>query len=81
MSNSDEVVAMTVLTQPREPRNEDRIAWKEMDTDAPPNRRRGWGLAVLALAAGLVFCHGCHRGDHDDEPVIFWFTSKSDQQR
>jgi hypothetical protein len=29
-------------------------------------------VLLLALAAGLVFCHGCHRGDHDDEPALMW---------
>jgi hypothetical protein len=33
-------------------------------------------LVLLALAAGLVFCHGCHRGDHDDEPGIVWFKGR-----
>jgi hypothetical protein len=43
--------------------------------DEPP---RGWGwsaVALLALTAGLVFCHGCYRGDHDDEPALMWFKT------
>ena len=41
----------------------------------PPRRR--WGvLVLLALAAGLVFCHGCHSGDHDDEPGFVWFKGR-----
>lgn len=33
---------------------------------AGPPRRAGWLLPVLLLlAGGLIFCHGCHRGDHD----------------
>jgi hypothetical protein len=76
--------AMTTLTPPRQPRNKGRIGWQERETDAPPKRRRGWGwgfAVLLALAAGLVLCHGCHRGEHDDEPVIFWFKSQGDQKR
>lgn len=26
-------------------------------------------LALLACC--LIFCHGCHRGDHDDELQVF----------
>ncbi|MGE3804301.1 MAG: hypothetical protein AB7K24_06480 [Gemmataceae bacterium] len=29
-----------------------------------------WKLVVLALAGYLLFCHGCHRGDHDDELFV-----------
>ena len=44
----------------------------------PPKKpRRGWaGVIVLALAAALVFCHGCHSGDHDDEPGVFLFKAR-----
>jgi hypothetical protein len=28
-------------------------------------------LIWLLLACCLIFCHGCHRGDHDDELQIF----------
>jgi hypothetical protein len=33
----------------------------------PPRRRWGWLGLLLVLAAGLVFCHGCHGDDVDDE--------------
>jgi hypothetical protein len=47
-----------------------------------PSRRRGrWGWAVLfLLAACLVFCHGCHGDDVDDELGIT-FVQPQEQER
>lgn len=36
-------------------------------------RRRWRLLAVALLAAGLILCHGCHGGDHDDELIVWLF--------
>jgi hypothetical protein len=40
----------------------------------PAPRARGFGrwggIALLLLAGGLVFCHGCH-GDEDNELSVF----------
>jgi hypothetical protein len=30
----------------------------------------------LLLAAGLIFCHGCHAGDHDDELAVLLFERR-----
>jgi hypothetical protein len=27
-------------------------------------------FAVVALVVLPIFAHGCHRGDHDDEPLV-----------
>ncbi len=48
----------------------------ELPTRKEPPRRRWVVVLLLALAAGLVFCHGCHRGDHDDEPVWIWLKAR-----
>lgn len=38
--------------------------------------RRWWrAVAVALLAAGLILCHGCHSGDHDDE-LIVWLLDR-----
>ncbi|MFM7149027.1 MAG: hypothetical protein ACKO23_04215 [Gemmataceae bacterium] len=30
-----------------------------------------WLMATVSLIAGvLIFCHGCHAGDHDDELLL-----------
>jgi hypothetical protein len=29
--------------------------------------RWGW---LLLVATALIFCHGCHGGDHDDELLV-----------
>lgn len=32
---------------------------------------RPWWFAVAAIVVILpIFAHGCHRGDHDDEPLF-----------
>ncbi len=31
---------------------------------------RGFGFLVLIALAVPILAHGCHRWDHDDEPVI-----------
>ncbi len=44
---------------------------------AAPRAERGlperfFRFALLALlAAGVILCHGCHGGDHDDELIVF----------
>ncbi len=30
----------------------------------------GFLFAAIAFAALPIFAHGCHRGDHDDEPLV-----------
>ncbi len=36
--------------------------------EAPPRRPRwGWMLFLLCLGGLLIWCHGCHGEDHDDE--------------
>ena len=32
--------------------------------------RAWWFACVVVLVALPIFAHGCHRGDHDDEPVF-----------
>ena len=64
---------MTTLTPTV--RRRQRIALPPSPRPEPPRRR--WGVVLLlVVAAGLVFCHGCHRGDHDDEPVLMWFKER-----
>ena len=32
---------------------------------------RPWWVAVVVLLLALpIFAHGCHTGDHDDEPLL-----------
>jgi hypothetical protein len=42
----------------------------------PRNGWWGW-IVLVAIAVTMVVCHGCHSGDHDDEPVIFWLKSRT----
>jgi hypothetical protein len=69
------------LTSPRHPRTwlpiHSRLAPRRGPSGPgrePASRVRGvgrWaGVALLLLAGGLVFCHGCH-GDEDDELSVF----------
>jgi len=53
----------------------------EPAADSPSNKRDQtregsglslvWLMAIVSLFAGvLIFCHGCHAGDHDDELLL-----------
>jgi hypothetical protein len=33
-------------------------------------------VVLLVLAAGLIFAHGCHAGDHDDELAAVLFDRR-----
>ncbi len=51
-----------------------RVGGLERDTDvsSPPLRvslSPALILAAVAMLALPIFAHGCHRGDHDDEPL------------
>jgi hypothetical protein len=49
--------------------------------EAAPRRRRfplspvSWFLIPVLLAVA-IFAHGCHTGEHDDEPVLVPHTSE-----
>ena len=45
------------------------LAEPEIDTPKVIPKARLWFVGVLWLitTAGLIVCHGCHAGDHDDE--------------
>lgn len=49
----------------------------------PPRRpRRGWFFFGALLLAGLVVvAHGCHAGDHDDEPAWFYLVGRKSPSR
>ena len=38
-------------------------------------------LGALVLCALPVFAHGCHRGDHDDEPAVVPVQSRVEPVR
>ncbi len=60
-----------------------RLPVRHLLPRVPPGRRRGpWGWIVLGLlAAGLVFCHGCHGEDVDDELSLLFIQPQVQHQQ
>ena len=40
------------------------------ETEPEPVPRAVWVAFAAMLLALPIFAHGCHRGDHDDEPAF-----------
>ncbi|VTT96450.1 unnamed protein product [Gemmataceae bacterium] len=40
------------------------------DREAVQRPTRAFFLGAIALCVLPIFAHGCHRGDHDDEPTV-----------
>ena len=43
----------------------------------PPSRPFLSGVFWLIVTAGLIYCHGCHAGDHDDELSVPFVEQES----
>jgi len=68
--------ASGTVTIPGAPCAPERHGGRSLQAPAAAPSRRWWrGLAIALLAAGLILCHGCHRGDHDDE-LIVWLMDR-----
>ena len=54
------------------------LAEPEIDTPraTPSARLLLVGILWLVTTAGLIVCHGCHAGDHDDELSVPSNTEK-----
>ena len=49
---------------------------RETPTAIPPRLLLG-GLLWLVILAGVIVCHGCHAGDHDDELSVPFVEQES----
>jgi hypothetical protein len=64
----------------------DRRGWPLLPLDfpgRPPRRpgRRWFFFAALLLAALIILAHGCHPGEHDDEPGWFFRPRPRDSSK
>ncbi len=63
---------MPVLQSPQGQRGSRPVLLPDGPFRPPQQPRRGWFIFGALLVATLVIVsHGCHAGDHDDEPA--WF--------
>jgi hypothetical protein len=48
--------------------------YQRLEILSPPPRSRShlglWRLGVVGIATLIIVGHGCHGGDHDDEPAV-----------